>query len=393
MNDFQTTSAVRAREIPAIPGGVVIIASEAEITNLKRADGEGSFASAHMEAIAPGEQIPQELLASARLLVVEVDPAIPVSLQRIRTIRSEFNALPIIAALRGMDVAAVRTLVRQGVTDVTELPISPADLLAQIADAGARLAPAAMNASLAPLMTVVGGTGGSGTTTIITHLAALLAKSGELRVCVVDLDLQGGEVAYYVGVTPKVTIATLIDAADRLDAQFVKGVLTQSEHGFSLIAAPEKVTPLDEVNVDELLNLLTIIRQQFDLVLVDLPSDWTNWSLSVAMASTQIVLVTDLSVACLRQTRRRLELFDSVGIAIDQVRLVANRVEQKYFKTINLTDAAKALKHEFVGSLADEGPTIGDAQDEGHLIWDFHRRSKFASDLEHLADKLLAENK
>ena len=387
LHEFSGLQALSDSPSKASAAGVAIVAGEADLAALRAADGDGRLADAALHAAAADAPLPADLLARTKVLVIEVDPALPQSLQRLRTIRSEQRALPVIAALRGMDLDVVRALLQLGVADVTELPLVPADLAARLAEIAARNASAADAARLAPLVCMAGGAGGCGTTTVLTHLAALLARGGK-RVCVVDLDLQGGEVAYYLGANPRVTVTTLIEAGERIDKDFIRSALTESAAGFTLIAAPDRVTPLDEVDARQLLRVLELLRQMFDMVLVDLPTDWTNWGLSVASAASRVVMVTELRLACLRQARRRLELFDSVGLARDQVLLVANRVEHRLFKAVGLKEAAEALGQDFACDLADEGHDITTAQDEGRLLGSLHPHNAFEANLKALADRL-----
>jgi pilus assembly protein CpaE len=391
--DLAGHGANQDRPAHAFLAGVLIVAGAADVAALRAADSEGRFTDATDMVLDAGQPVPAAILAHAHVLVIEVDPALPSSLQRLRTIRIEQRALPIIAALRGMDVGAVRALLQLGVADVVEMPLVPADLAERIDEIGTRSSTSAQTARLAPLVCVAGGLGGCGTTTVITHLAGLLANPGTRSVCVVDLDLQGGEVAYYVGATPRVTVMTLLEAGERIDVQFIRSALTESSAGFTLVAAPEKIAPLDEVQAEQLLRVLGLLRQMFDLVLVDLPSDWTNWGLSVASAASRIVMVTELRLACLRQVRRRLDLFYSVGIGRDRVLLVANRVESRFFKPVSLKEAAEALGQGFTCSLPDEGHDMTAAQDEGRLLGAVRPRNKFDTDLKVLADKLVGPAK
>ncbi len=389
MSEFTTTSVDPQSGDKGAPAGLAIVACGVEIDRLKNADDSGLLEGAALHVLEADKAVPADILAEARLLVLETDPAIPASLDRIRAIRRERRALPIIAALRGMDVAAMRTLVREGIADVIELPFLPHELSTLVAEVASRLAPVPDKSGVAPLFAIVGGVGGSGTTTVMTHLAGHLAQAHDLRICVVDLDVQSGEVAYYCGQTPRVTIEALIGAGDRLDTEIIASATLDSGHGFWLIAAPDKVLPLDEVKVDEVLTMLAILRRQFDLVLVDLPTDWTSWALSVVDACSRVLLVTDLSVACLRQAKRRFDLFENVGIDLDRVRLVANRIEHKLFKTFSLDDAAEALGRDFIAALPNAGHDMTDAQDEGLLLFDVHKNTKFEDAIAQLGKTLL----
>ena len=225
---------------------------------------------------------------------------------------------------------------------------------------------------------------------MVTHLAAALAAhSGRAKgACVIDLDIQFGNVGTSLGCAAKTTVVELLEAGSRLDAEFFHGAAVESRRGFDVVAAPDSITPLETVDVDRLLHLLTIARREYGSVLVDLPANWTNWTLSTVMASTDVVLVTDLTIAGLRQAKRRLELFDTVGVPRERVRIVVNRVEKRLFKAIGVDEVRRTLTHPVFATLAADPNVVPSAQDQGLLAWEANRRSKFASDVSTLADRL-----
>ena len=47
---------------------------------------------------------------------------------------------------------------------------------------------------------------------------------------------------------------------------------------------------------------------------VDLPANWTTWSLSLLARADLVLMVTQLSVASLHRARRQLDLLDSQGL-------------------------------------------------------------------------------
>jgi pilus assembly protein CpaE len=375
----------------SLPSGLYIVAGAPFIDELKAASAFARFDASVLVPLAANADIPQEVLNSASVLVLEVNPADAASMARIGHVRARRPHLPIIAALSSADVSVVRMLIREGVADVAALPFEIDDLASRVLDAMATLAERAPKPKLSPLFSVARSTGGCGTTTIITHLAATLAKDHGRRVCVIDMDLQNGDVATFLGVTPMTTITDLIEAGDRLDKELLANAVTQTRYGFSIIAAPEVITPLDIVDLAQLLKLLELVRRSFDVVIVDLPANWTNWALTVALESTQLLLVTDLSISSLRQARRRLQLFETIGVERDRSRAVINRVERRLFKAIGVDDARDALGCEVIASLAQEGTSLRSAQDQGVLVSDLVSKSKFVSDVQSLAAALIGE--
>lgn len=333
-------------------------------------------------------------LADVSALIIEVSSANSASIERMRKVLKARPQLPVIAAIPAADIAMAGTLLRYGVSDIIGLPIDCAQVEGLLAELSSGRPSLEAGHPLAPLVVVAGSTGGCGATTVLTHLAAALASDRNLqgKLCVIDLDLQAGEVAYYLGQEPHVTISMLLDAGDRLDPSLIQGAVTDSGRGFAIIAAPEIITPLESVDQDRLLELISHIRRSFGMVLVDLPSVWSNWSLSLAVAADQLVLVTQLTIPALRQSRRQLELLDSVGVKRDRIRVVVNRVVKGLFKSIDIKQANDVLGCEITVTIADQAGDLVNAQNEGQLLTDLQKRGRFAEDINRL-EKLLVSGR
>lgn len=391
MGHYETPSELESQMTSKLPSGVFIVANEAAVDALESTGLAHKFGDCTFVPLPADSPLPNRALHQARVLVVEVNPAKPASLSRIGEIRKARPNLPIIVAINEADVSLTRTLIRQGVYDVADLPFAPDELEAQVLDATATLTSLDEGNDLAPMITVVRSAGGCGATTVITHLAAALAEldtSGR-GVCVVDLDLQNGEVAPYVSLEPTASVSSLLDAGERLDDELLLSTSVQSGYGFSVIAAPNDISPIENVDVDQMLKILRMVRKRFGIVLVDLPANWTNWSVSAALASSELVLVTDLSIGSLRQAKRRLNLLAYFDILPKQVKVVVNKVERRMFKTISLNEVAETLRSDVIASLSDEGRAMQAAQDQGMLITDTARNSKFAGQIQELARRIL----
>lgn len=377
-----------------LPGGVFIVANEVDIAPLRLDQSANDFASATLVSLPAVAALPDRVISQARVLVLEVNPLDSGSVRRLSQLRSTRPDLPIIAAIQDTDISLMRTLVRQGISDVAVLPFEPEELISQILDASAKIEEAVSDDALAPIVSVVRSTGGCGATTVITHLAAAITKCArDAKVCVVDLDVQCGEVGSYLGHSSGVTIADLLEAGERLDREVLRNALIDSQRGFSVISAPSTIMPLENVEVDQLLRLLRLVREEFDYVLVDLPADWTNWGLSVALGANDVLMITDLSIAGLRQAKRRIELLMSVGVPPKHIGVVINRVERKLFKPIGVAEVREALGCTVKATLAAEGAAIAAAQDQGLLVTEVSPKCRFGSDVRALAQQLVGEKR
>lgn len=374
----------------ALARELCIIASEAHIANVRSAPALQRLGSISFHTLEPSAAIPDHYISSQRVVVIEADPGNESSLTRVRTLRERHPDLKIIVAIAKANVALIRTLVRQGVFDVTELPFKPDELASQILDASSADAEVLDPAALAPMYLVAGSTGGVGATGVLTHLAAALAAGNKdrLRICVADLDLQSGEVAAYSGTPSPVTISALIEAGDRIDDELVSSALIETRHGFSIVAAPDAILPLDFVDSDHIELIISALRRKYDVVLVDLPAAWTNWSLSLATAATGVLLVVDSSISSLKQARRRVDLLESIGMNREAIKVIANRTERRLFRAVGTDDIAHALRADVIASLPDEGAALRAAQDQGALLQETAGRNGFVKAIAALANHL-----
>ena len=370
---------------------ILVIASPFQLRAIADSSQAQAVAGLHTVALDPAALVPPHMLADATVAVVEIDPDNRASMQRIGQIRDSRPDLPLVAAINGASVSLVRTLVRQGISDVVSLPFDLDELLQVTLDAAATSesrVPAAQ--ALAPMVAVVRSHGGCGATSIATQLAADLAAhdhSGR-GVVIADLDLQYGCVADYLGVRPRGSLADLLEAKDRIDADLLRSLAAETEDGISVIAAPDAIMPLESVDVDDLLRTVRLLREQYGYVVLDLPANWTNWTLSAALAANSVLMVVELSIASLRQAKRRLELFRSVGIEGRNIQIVVNRVEKRLFRTIGLDDVAETLGHPVLGSVALDAPLVSTAQNQGRLASSVQRKCRFAGDVARIGELL-----
>jgi pilus assembly protein CpaE len=374
-----------------LPPHLLIAASESYIDRLLAAITPAERKIISCAPVSPAESVPDEMLVHASCIVVEVDPAEPGSLERLATIRRRAPKLPQVVALAGANVALVRSLVKQGVADVVSLPFEMEELLqASVAAVEASIAAVPSADKLAPVIAVVKSTGGSGATTIATHLADELGRNspGDRGACVIDLDVQQGSVAPMLGSVPRRGLQELLTGVDRLDSDFLRSVAVAHSDHLQLIAAPDEIMPLESIETDRLLHVIDAARGEYDRVVLDLPANWTSWNLSVVLAADLVLMVVSLDIPSLRQAKRQLDLFRTAGVDSRKLAIVVNRVEKRLFRLIGLDDVTKTLKFPILGTVHLDTQLLATAHDQGLLARQVQKKSTFINDISDLADSI-----
>jgi pilus assembly protein CpaE len=152
--------------------------------------------------------------------------------------------------------------------------------------------------------------GGVGTTTLAVNTATLLAggeiagtDSGRQRVLLLDLDLQFGQVATHLNLTPRFDIAGLAGDEPALgDAELALSYLTKHESGVSVLAAPTIPDAELRVGVEEVERIVTLLRPRFDLIIVDCGSRLDERTLWLLEQADTHVFVIFAELAALRAT-------------------------------------------------------------------------------------------
>lgn len=329
-----------------------------------------------------------ELLRDTDVLVAEIDAAAGIG--DIERLIREHPALPIVAAMRGLSVAATRQLLRAGAYDVLAIPFSLDELRAAVEPARhARLA-APVPQQPTPVrrgkvIGMLGALGGVGTTVLAVQAGILWAKTK--RTCLIDLDIQFGNAALYLDLKPSLTLADLIDAGDRLDRELLGSVAEIHASGLAVIASPLDMVPLDALTPEFVRRLIDLARGAFEVVLIDLPGAWTSWSLAAIEAADTACLVTSLTVPGIHQARRQLEVIDANGLG-ERTRIIVNRVPKPMFRRADLGDTEKVLGRRVDFQVTNDYPTVNGAIDQGRAFSAVAPRSRVEKDLSALIDGL-----
>jgi len=232
--------------------------------------------------------------------------------------------VPLILAAYGEPNGIVETGLAVGAADVLVLP-QPAETLV-FALRKAATAAASANGDRGKVVTVFSPKGGSGKTVLATNLAAATARSG-VDTLLIDLDLQFGDSALTLAVSPRATIADLAASSGEVDVEKLKAfVSTDSRTGLSLLPAPKRPEEADLVGAPQLAAILEAARSGFGAVVIDTGPLFDAPMLAALDHSEQLLLVCNPEVTSLKNVRIGLETIDRLGFPRERVSLVANRI-------------------------------------------------------------------
>jgi pilus assembly protein CpaE len=230
----------------------------------------------------------------------------------------------------------------------------------QVYTTGGRTGPLAYNSipmTLGKIIVIYSPKGGTGCTTIATNLAAALQGENS-NVALVDASLLYGDVPVFLNEQPKNSIIDLSVRADDLDPETVAASLTQPKNvSYKILAPPPSPDLVDRVSGDQLVKLLTLMRQSFQYILIDTSSYLSDVVQSALSTSDVIILITTPDIASIKNTSQFLNLADMSGIERDRIIFVLNRFDRNMH-----IDPAK------VGNRLNQAVNLTIPMDEAYVI-------------------------
>jgi pilus assembly protein CpaE len=269
-------------------------------------------------------------------------------LTRLRLIREELPTMSVVLAFSRRPDASLRDIVSTGAVDLLQLPVEDKEL-AEAVQRGIDLAEAATPTTAAPavaapvaaapaaahqpgtVFTIASATGGCGKTFYATNLAYFLTKYTGKRVCIVDLDLQFGEVSTAMRLRPKFTIFDALQRDDETEATdlatHIEEYTVAHETGVHVLAAPREPSEADRITPPEITKVLEAVRQRFDYVIVDTPPALAETVLVAFDMSDMLWVMATLDLPSVRNMSVFLSTLDRLKVPTEHVRLILNKAE------------------------------------------------------------------
>ena len=264
-------------------------------------------------------------------------------LARLEVIHDELPNMQLLLAFGRRPDAALRDIVRTGAVELVQLPVDDGLLkesvirvleMAKKVQAPRETTPTlSMNGAretVGRVFTMSSATGGCGKTFIATNLAFLLSHYSGKRACIIDLDLQFGEVSTALRLRPRYTISDALQRqdADDVDLQnHLEEYMVTHESGISVLAAPKDPAEADSIDPMDVSRIISAARARFDYVVVDTPSALNEIVLAAFDLSDTLFTMATLDLPSVRNMGVFLSALERLKIPSDNIKLLLNKAE------------------------------------------------------------------
>jgi len=196
---------------------------------------------------------------------------------------------------------------------------------------------------LGQVVTVFSTKGGAGKSMIATNLGVTLAQRSDKPVCLVDADLQFGDIAVMLKLSPQHTIVDAVSSLDRLDASLLQNLLvTHESSGLLILPAPLEPAFADQIGATEMMQIVEVLRRFCSFVIIDTPAYFNDVVLGMIEISDEVLLVAGMDIPNIKNVKIGLQTLRLLNTPMEKLHLVLNRANSKV--KLDVTEVERTLQ-------------------------------------------------
>ena len=226
-----------------------------------------------------------------------------------------------------------------------------------------------------------------GKTLIACNMASEIARNA--TVCLVDLDLQFGDVANYLQLQDEYTIADVErDMNVQGDNCDVAPFLTLYEHGkiaFYCLTSPKDIAEAYNIKTKTVQQIIKQLQSMFDYIIIDTTSMFSELNLAMLDMST---IVNFLGIVDFIPTIKNMKIgsdtLKRLGYDAQKIRLVLNRSDSK--TNISMDDVERVLGQPFYHILPNDFRAASQSIQDGVPLVLSSTDTRLAASLRELVD-------
>ncbi len=260
------------------------------------------------------------------------------------------------------DRNCMRLAMQAGARDFLPEPVVAHELLAAIG----RISLEARDgrAGEGKLIAIMNAKGGSGATMLACNLAHSLSAHGR-RTLLLDLDLQFGSVAHCLDVHPAHSHMEVLQRIDDLDGVALHGFCSHFSPTLDVLGGRTgELCLTQDVQLEQLESLLSLARNTYDWVVVDLPRQIDHLTGISLEQADQVYVVLQQSLSHLKDAARLVRIMrEDLGIHGERLQMVINRYDKS--APVGLKDIVEALRCSEPQRLPNDYAVINESQNTG----------------------------
>lgn len=318
------------------------------------------------------------------LVIIGPDVAMTTATSVASRYRTHRPTVGVLLLRRRIDMQVMAEALRSGIREV--VPANDAGELLEAASRSriisAQLGDSALRQGRSgKIILVFAAKGGCGKTTVSTNLAVTLANQTKSKVCLVDFDLEFGDVAVAFQIDPKKTISDAVPMATTLDQQGMSSLVLPRNEYLDVLLAPRLPADSDDISAELAERVLDVLASMYSYVVVDSPPAFTDVILKAFDMADEYILITTLDMPAVKNLQVTLDTLETLGYDQKKCNVIVNRSTAK--AGLKVKDVQELLGTPIVATLPSTN-AVPAAINRGKAVVEERPRGSFAASMRKL---------
>jgi len=205
--------------------------------------------------------------------------------------------------------------------------------------------------------------GGVGKSMIALNSALLMHDKLGKKVMLMDLDLQFGDIALMVNKQNELTIKEMFDDSPIKTMEDVQPYIHSYKSGVDMLFAPKDPESAEYISKDQINEVIELLKKHYDVIIIDTGVNYDEVTLNALDHSDRVVIVTNLEVTGLKNTKLSLRVMQSLNYDHQKVKILVNMTNDKF--GVTKANVQKAFNYDVIGYLPEDIKLVRNATNTG----------------------------
>lgn len=276
------------------------------------------------------------------VLFIDISRDFDRAVSHIKTIKDKYKDVFVAALSNKTSTETIIKVMRAGAKEFVTKPIAQTEFLETIANIKVEYN-ATEQLDTCKIISTFSNKGGIGKTSIAVNLAVELAQMTKEKVALVDLNLQLGDVATFLDMSPAFAMDYIADNINNLDdEELLKAMTRYKNTSLYVIADPLNVDKSQDITAEQIKNILTALKRTFSYIVIDIGTNIDSKTITALDYSDLILLISTANLPAIRSTQRCMEFFKKLNYSSEKTKLVLNRyMDNEEIKTTDIEEVFK----------------------------------------------------
>lgn len=153
---------------------------------------------------------------------------------------------------------------------------------------------------------------GLGRSTFIMSYAVELSKRKQ-KVCVLDFDLQFGDIHILTNIETKETLAEMLQERSTPTLDIIQQYITFHKSGVNILCAPRSVEYADKIQAQQLEKIISSLRSYYDYILIDAATAFDELTYVCCEQASEVYIAVRPDISMLHHAKKVVSMFEALG--------------------------------------------------------------------------------